>query len=50
MGNQITVGEAVRKHDIFGYEYVIENGEVVAVGFRLNDGTEFVLPTDWGLY
>lgn len=49
MGNQLTVGDAVRKHEIFGYEYVIENGEVVAVGFRLNDGTEFVLPTGCGV-
>lgn len=49
MGNQMTVGDAVRKNEVFGYEYVIENGEIVAVSFRLNDGTEFVLPTGLGV-
>ena len=44
MGNQITVAEAVRKHEKFGYEFVIENGEIKEVSFSLADGTEFVLP------
>ena len=44
MGKQMTVGEAVRKHDFYGYEFVIENGEVKEVSFSLADGTEIVLP------
>jgi hypothetical protein len=44
MGKQMTVGEAVRKYNIYGYEFVIENGEVAEVSFSLADGTEFVLP------
>lgn len=49
MGNEMTVGEAVRRHEVFGYEFVIENGEVTEVSFCLNDGTEFVLPAEMGL-
>lgn len=40
----MTLEEAVRKHEIFGYEFVIENGEVTGVRFCLADGTEFVMP------
>lgn len=47
MGNQITVGEAVRKHDIYGYEFVIENGEVVGASFEVK-GEEIFVPADWG--
>jgi hypothetical protein len=40
----MSLEEAVRKHEVFGYEFVIENGEVTGVSFCLADGTEFVLP------
>lgn len=49
MGKQMTLEEAVRKHEVFGYEFVIENGEVVETSFSLNNGTEFALPAEMGL-
>lgn len=44
MGNQMTLSDAVHLYVTFGYEFCIEDGEVVGASIVLNDGTEFVLP------
>lgn len=49
MGKQLSLEEAMRKHDVFGYEFVIENGEVTGASFDV-EGEEIFVPAEWGCF
>jgi len=49
MGKEMTLAEAVRKNEVFGYEFLIENGEITGASFEVK-GEEIFVPAEWGCF
>lgn len=49
MGKELALADAVKKNEIFGYEFLIENGEITGASFEVK-GEEIFVPAEWGCY
>lgn len=49
MGKNITLEEAVRKNEVFGYEFLIEDGEITGASIEAK-GVELFVPAEWGCF
>ena len=49
MGKEMTLAEAVRKNEVFGYEFLIENGEITGANIEVK-GEEMFIPVEWGCF
>ena len=49
MRKELTLAEAVRKNEVFGYEFLIENGETTGASFEVK-GEEIFVPAEWGCF
>lgn len=49
MGKELTLAEAVRKNEVFGYEFLIEDGEVTGASFEVGSA-EIFIPAEWGCF
>lgn len=49
MNGELTLAEAVRKNEVFGYEFLIENGEITGASFEVK-GEEIFVPAEWGCF
>lgn len=45
----MTLAEAVRKNEVFGYEFLIEDGEITGASFNVKD-SEIFIPAEWGCF
>lgn len=49
MNGELTLAEAVRKNEVFGYEFLIEDGAVIGASFDVK-GEEIFVPAEWGCF